>query len=111
MLKHGLEWEARLARRPTCPSQVFLVSKRVADLGNEAMQKQCFSIVGTREQAFAMRVSQSVSLPLFPDVHPYKNQIFLVGRRQGACRLVSPGLQRSSQSVDVVGYCAKDVRH
>jgi len=83
-----------LARRPACPLLVFEVYNKVADSGDVAIQKQGFSIVGTREPAFAMPLS-----PVCPSVHimvqvpeSYRNQIFLVGRHQEVRRFVSPGL-------------------
>ncbi len=38
------------------------------------------------------------------DQHPYKNQIFLVGRHQGVRRFVSPGLHYI-KSVTGSGHC------
>ena len=83
-----------LARRPACLLPVFEVYNKVADSGDVVIQKQGFSIVGTREPAFAMPLS-----PVCPSFHTmvqvpesYRNQILLVGRHQEVRRFVSPGL-------------------
>ena len=72
-----------------CLLRVFCVYKLIADSGDVEIEKPGFSIVDTREPAIAM--------PLYPSFfhipsYPYKNQILLVGRHQGVCRFVSPGL-------------------
>ena len=75
--------EARLARRPARPVQVFRVYKQCANSGDVVMRKQGIAIVGRRAPAIAT--------PL--DFHPRKGRIFLAGHHQGICRLASPGLQ------------------
>ncbi len=69
--------------------QVFGVYKKVADTGNVVIQRQAFSILNTNEPAIAMPLSSPC---LHFETYPYKNQIFLVGRHQGARRFVSPCL-------------------
>ena len=72
-----------------CLLRVFWVHNKVADSGGVVIQEQGFSIVDTREPAIAMPLSPFC---LHLESQSHENQKFLVGRRQGVRRFVSPGL-------------------
>ena len=78
-----------MARRPVCPVRVYGPYNTVADSGDLVIQKQGFSIVDTHEPAIA--IPPSICLHAI-DSRPHRNQMFLIGRRQGVRRFVSPGL-------------------
>jgi hypothetical protein len=75
--------EARLAKRPACPVQVFRVYKQCANSGDGVTQKQGIAIVG--------RHAPAIATPL--DLHPHNGRIFLAGHYQGTRQLASPSLR------------------
>ncbi len=86
-----------LARHPGSSLQVFRLYKKDADSSDVVIQKQGFSTVDTRVPAVATTLFLSSQMGRSPfqenlDTKPHRNQIFPGGRRQGALRLLLPGL-------------------
>ena len=99
-----------LARCPVCPLRVFYAYRKVADPGDAVIDKQCFSNVDTREPAIA-----TPPLSFFEDnigSYSHMNQIFRVGRHQGALRVVSPCLHyyESHTSILFHSFLRQDFR-
>jgi hypothetical protein len=82
-----------------CHLWVFWVYKGVADSGDAVIQEQGFSIIDTREPAIAMPVPVCFH-PM--DLHPHRNQIFLVGRHQEVRQFTSPGLHHITFQLVVI---------
>ena len=87
-----------LARYPGPSLQMFRSYKEVADPGDVVIQKQGFSTVDIRVPAIAKTLLLVSYIDLrSPDqgnlgTQLHRNQILLGGRRQGALRLLLPGL-------------------
>jgi hypothetical protein len=83
-----------VARCSACPSQVFQLNKQVPNSVDVVIQRQCVAIVDTRAPAFATRTTIHLRLAS-------RSRIFLVGRHQGVCRLISLGLH----CIKSIGSC------
>jgi hypothetical protein len=83
------------------------MNRKVADSGDEVIQKQGSSIFDTHEPAIAMHLSPYGLYMM--DAKSYKNQIFLVGRHQGVYRFVSPGLHHITSASSHSGMLRNEI--
>jgi hypothetical protein len=100
-----------LAKRPACPSQVFCLCRKVANPGDEAIEKQYFAIDDTRVPVTATPF-QSIA-PFgkhLVELRPHSGQILQVRHHQGARRLISHGLHRIESVSSLCGKWRRDVR-
>jgi hypothetical protein len=98
-----------------CLLRVFRVYNKVADPGGVVIEEQGFSISDTLEPAIAMPLSPFCLHPM--DFYLHRNQIFLVGRRQGVRQFELPdlhhiksvsthcGMLHNERHTTVVGLC------
>ena len=103
---HNGSREMSAARHPACASLVFSVYNKGADSGEVGIQKQRFSIVGTRAPVFAMSLSLLFYLLEILELVAHRNRILLVRHRRGAFQLASPYLHRIEISLKLL----RDIR-
>ena len=75
----GTLGEARMARHPGCPWQVFPMYKLVANSGDVLIRKRRFAIANIRGLVTASPLSHFCEFHLHPKLYPHRSRIFLVG--------------------------------